>query len=644
MAKIHLLDNNTIDKIAAGEVVERPSSVVKELVENSIDSGATIITVEIKDGGLKLIRVSDNGCGIDKDQIRNAFCSHATSKINDVDDLNHLFTLGFRGEALSSISAVSRVEVTTRTADSMTGIHYICEGGIEEVCEEVGTSVGTQFLVRDLFYNTLPRLKFLKSSSTEASYVADLMEHLALSQPNISFQFINNGKVKFSTSGRGDLREVVYRIFGKETSEHIRKIEYSDIDLHMKVYGFLGLPSINRSNRNSEIFFVNHRYVKSNLISRAVEEGYVEYLMQHKFPFCILNLEFNPEKIDVNVHPTKQEVRISEEKIISEKIVHIVAETLREHEMVDSIVLEEIQTKTENKDISLPQSFEQNRIKKNLAETPDDLPNKINTLANNTISVEKELSNDNDVFFVDNISSNDSLLSTPQSTDWITPELSDVNFQQKAIEYKQLDFYENEEVLTPSARRQYKIIGQLFKTYWLIEYDNSLLIMDQHAAHEKVNFERLMRRLNEKEEIPSQIITPPIVMSLTNREMQILLDNLQHFTEIGFDINKFGEHEIAIRSIPMDLYDSKPEEMVHEIITDLYDLKKGQTPNSIRNRIATMACKASVKGNTQMNVSEIEQLLDEMLTLDNPYNCPHGRPTMITFSKNEMEKRFHRIV
>ncbi|MCR4596656.1 MAG: DNA mismatch repair endonuclease MutL [Lachnospiraceae bacterium] len=629
MNEIRVLDNNTIDKIAAGEVVERPVSIVKELIENSIDAGATIITVEIKEGGIKLIRVTDNGSGIDRSQIRNAFLSHATSKIHDAEDLNRLYTLGFRGEALSSIAAVSRVEVTTRTEADLEGVHFVIEGGREEECESVGAPSGTTFIVRDIFFNTQPRLKFLRSASTEGNLIADMCEHIALSMPHISFQFIRDGVTRFSTSGHGDLKEVIYRIYGKETASNLRAIDVNDDILSMRLSGYLGLPILNRANRASEIFFINHRYVRSPLISRAVEEGYVEYLMQHKFPFCILNLEFDPAVVDVNVHPTKQEVRISNEKAVSDAIVGAVSECLASREMMDDVtpgastepgvILGSDANKAKDKEkdskYRLPESFEQVRIHEEAG---------------------------NVSFTVETPVAAGSMIS-PDEASPVSDKLKD-EYESIGMKYEQQSFAEDERILSPDTRRKFRIIGQVFKTYWLIEYDDTLMLMDQHAAHEKVNFERFMARMAAKNEIPSQMIAPPVIMPLNNSEMSILEDNIGHFNEMGFNIDVFGDHEIAIRAVPMDLYDNRPAELVSEVISDLMDMKRSETPDSIRTRIATMACKASVKGNNTMSLEEVETLLDEMLTLDNPYNCPHGRPTLITMTKTELDKRFHRIV
>lgn len=657
MAKIQLLDNNTIDKIAAGEVVERPMSVVKELVENSIDAGSSIITVEIQGGGIKTIRVTDNGCGIESDQIRNAFLSHATSKIHDANDLNALFTLGFRGEALASVAAVSRVEITSRTKDALTGIHYVIEGGKEIKCEEVGAPAGTTIIIRDIFYNTLPRLKFLKSEATEGTYISDMMEHMALSMPHISFRYISNGKTKFTTSGRDDLREVIFRLYGREISDNLRSIEVYNEELSLSVSGFLGLPRINRSNRALEIFFINHRYIKSPLLSKAVEEGYVEYLMQHKFPFCILNLNFNPEKVDVNVHPTKQEVRLSDEKKVYDAIVGMIHDRLAEREMIDAIKLN-VSEKEKTKPVIIPEQFEQSRIIKeskieNATVKPAFEPTKIEkiTVIDNSqaddiskaVQVSQADTLKDDDFFVDETIEKEVSETKNESNIVIPEDASDV-LSKKYKDFEQIDFLENDKLLSVEARRQYRIIGQAFKTYWLIEYKDSLMLMDQHAAHEKVRFERLMSFIREKKEVPSQNIIPPVVMSLSNREKQILLDNIERFEEIGFIIEDFGEHDIVIRSIPLDLYGSKPEDLVFEIINDLVSLHKSQTPDAIRSRIASMACKGAVKGNNSMSVEEVEALLDEMLTLDNPYNCPHGRPTIVSFTKSEMEKMFHRIV
>lgn len=643
MNEIRVLDNNTIDKIAAGEVVERPVSIVKELVENSIDAGATIITIEIKEGGIKMIRVTDNGSGIDRSQVRNAFLSHATSKIHDADDLNRLGTLGFRGEALSSIAAVSRVEVTTRTETDLEGVHYVCEGGKEETCESVGAPAGTTFIVRDIFYNTLPRLKFLKSASTEGNLIADMCEHIALSMPHISFQFVRDGVTRFSTSGHDDLKEVIYRIYGKETASNLRAIDVKDDELSMRLHGYLGLPVLNRANRASEVFFINHRFVKSPLISRAVEEGYVEYLMQHKFPFCILNLEFDPEVVDVNVHPTKQEVRISNEKAVSDRIVKAVAECLASREMIDDV------THTLKADAAdatvkykLPEIFEQNRITG--TDTTEPADREISFTVDFDSDSEDAVTEKDDSALTEQISVAHSVAMV--SPDVASPRAEEQfhEFEDIVHNYEQQSFADDERILSADTRRKFRIIGQVFKTYWLIEYEDNLMLMDQHAAHEKVNFERFMARMADKKEIPSQMIAPPVIMSLNNSEMNTLTENMDHINEMGFTVDVFGDHEIAIRAVPMDLYDNQPAELVSEIISDLMDMKKSETPDSIRTRIATMACKASVKGNNTMSVEEVETLLDEMLTLDNPYNCPHGRPTLITMSKTELDKRFHRIV
>ena len=682
MNEIHILDNNTIDKIAAGEVVERPVSIVKELVENSIDAGASIITIEIKEGGIKLIRVTDNGTGIDRSQIRNAFMSHATSKINSSDDLNRLSTLGFRGEALSSIAAVSRVEVTSRTEGDLEGVHFSIEGGRETGCESVGAPVGTTFIVRDIFFNTLPRLKFLKTATTEGNMIADLCEHIALSMPDISFQFISNGVTKFSTSGHGDLKEVIYRIYGKDTASNIRDIDSYDDELKIRLHGYLGLPVINRSNRSSEIFFINRRFIKSPLISRAVEEGYIEYLMQHKFPFCILNFDIDPAYVDVNVHPTKQEVRLSNEKEVSDFIVEEVARAMSAKEFLDDAAVMPEKHLVMPEKTRLPEMFEQERIQSEITThsdksdssdiTRDDAALVTSEGRSGVFDSDSKPSIDRSAdFFIDfendtyetkggsipadDMSAVDSgrsgNLTSPDminqiSLDPTDPERNEHESEAGVVitDYEQSSFADDEIILSKEARRKFRIIGQVFLTYWLIEYDDKLMLMDQHAAHEKVNFERFMKRLNEKKEIPSQFIAPPEMLTLNNREMQVFEENKEYLEQLGFAAEVFGEHEIAIRSVPMDLYGQSASDLLGEIISDLLNMKRGQTPDSIRTRIATQACKASVKGNNRMDVREVEELLDEMLTLDNPYNCPHGRPTVIMMSKTELDKRFHRIV
>lgn len=624
MAKINILDHQTIDKIAAGEVVERPASVVKELVENAIDAGADAITVEIKEGGTSLIRVTDNGSGIEKSQVENAFLRHATSKISSADDLTSLVSLGFRGEALASIAAVSQVELITKTPGDLTGVRLQIEGGVVKGKEEIGAPQGTTLLVRNLFYNTPPRKKFLKQPRTEGSYVADLMEHLAMSNPKVSFKFLLNGQTKFYTTGSGGLREIVYRIYGKEIADALT--DFCCEREGMRVTGLLGKPVINRANRSYEIFYINGRYIRSTLISKAVEEGYREYLMQHKFPFCILHFQVDTEKIDVNVHPSKMEVRIADGPAFYEEVRVAVEEALRGREMIPEVSLftekeQREEAKEEESREALarqeaPEPFERNRI-----------------LQSREAAAEREKSyvNYESAF---RKAPQESMLR--QTVEYRAAESAPVG------KPEQMELFDDR-LLSVKAKEQYEIIGQLFETYWLISYQEKLLIVDQHAAHEKVRYERLMRHLREKD-IVSQSINPPAIVTLSNREKECYLQHQEDFASLGFEIEAFGGNDYAVRGVPMDLYGYTEESFFYEILDELSAETVTGTPESIRTRIATMACKAAVKGNMRISQQEMEALLDELLTLDNPYNCPHGRPTIVSMSKYEIEKKFKRIV
>ena len=550
MALINILDNQTIDKIAAGEVVERPSSVAKELVENAIDAGANAVTVEIKDGGTSLIRVTDNGGGIEKSQVHNAFLRHATSKIASADDLTDLVSLGFRGEALASVAAVSMVELITKTPADLTGIRYVIEGGIEKEQEEIGAPEGTTVLVRNLFYNTPPRKKFLKQPQTEGSYVADLMEHLAMSNPNVSFKFVMNGQTKFYTTGNGDLSEIIYRIYGKEISRELVPLSYNEEGI--TITGLLGKPVILRSNRNYEIFYVNGRYIKSTLISKAIEEGYREYLMQHKFPFCVLHFQIDTERIDVNVHPTKMEVRIADGPGFYETVKNAIHETLHATEMIPEVTLtEEKNKKTGSATVkeSIPEPFESKRItqaNRMSAESRDYGP---------TISMSRpEYDRVQEPVYYSNLT-NTVNTEVPTDTDnTVTPPT-------------QMEFFEDR-ILSEEARIHYEIIGQLFDTYWLVSYEDKLLIIDQHAAHEKVKYERLIKHFHEHD-IVSQTLNPPIIVTLSGREQECFLKHAEDFEALGFTIEEFGGNDYAIRGIPMDLYGYGEREFFREILEEL---------------------------------------------------------------------------
>lgn len=673
MAEIHVLDDNTIDKIAAGEVVERPSSVVKELVENAMDAGATAITVEIKEGGIEFIRVTDNGGGIDRTQVRNAFLRHATSKISQVTDLQTLQSLGFRGEALSSIAAVSKVEIVTKTAGDMTGIRYCLEGGKETEFEEVGAPDGTTFIVRNLFFNTPVRRKFLKTAMTEGSYITDLLEHLALSKPEISFKYVLNGQTKFFTNGDGDLKAIIYRIFGRDIANEMMPFQIVDQELVLE--GFLGKPTLNRANRNFENYFVNGRFVKSKILSKAIEEGYQSYLMQHRYPFCVIHITVPTGDVDVNVHPTKMEVRFSNQNSVYRMIAQNISEFLAAQEMIPEADLGKNEKNTENKPqkIEAPEPFERARIQEQLLreessynhvggkatkheEVGQFLFN--NKVAYNRAETKKELPEpEEDAFFEDNreLPVKQEAVPAVEKTSLLQkilgaekePDRSNTGII-KAKEHiiiekpEQLNFFD-EKILTKEAKEEYRIIGQVFETYWMIEYRDKLLIIDQHAAHEKVKYEQILKKV-EKHEILSQTLTPPIIISVTPKEADIIHQYNTYFEELGFQIEDFGMNAYAIRGIPYDLFGYEVKDLFETILTEMSENPVRGVPQIIREKIASMACKAAVKGNNYMTYEEADTLIEQLLSLENPYNCPHGRPTIVTMSKYEMEKKFKRIV
>lgn len=623
MAKIQVLDSGTIDKIAAGEVVERPSSVVKELVENAVDAGSSSITVEIKDGGISFIRVTDNGSGIEASQIRNAFLRHATSKISSAEELHSVTSLGFRGEALSSISAVARVELISKTKDALCGVRYLCEGAAETDYSEVGAPDGTTILVRNLFFNTPVRRKFLKQPQTEGSYIVDLMEHMALSRPDISFKLSVNGQVKFHTSGNGDLKEVIYRIYGREIAGNL--VPVSAEAEGIAISGYLGKPILNRSNRNFENYYINGRYIKSNLLSKAIEEGYSQYLMQHKFPFVVLHFAVDTALVDVNVHPTKMDVRFTEGERLYHFISETIAEALHQKEMIPEVVLDEKVPegiKLQESKVSVPEPFEEIRTRQ------------FQVMEEMKYEAEKPKMQDflqkpvwgrvkTDEFLGKN-AENAETLANPE------------------IKTEQMDLFE-EKLLTADNRESYRILGQIFDTYWLIAFQDKLFIVDQHAAHEKVKYERLIGQFREKT-IVSQGLNPPIVATLTAKEEQVLSEYREVFAHLGFEIEEFGGSEYALRGVPVDLYGCDEKELFLEVLDELAEGPTYKNLTVVEEKLASMACKAAVKGNNRLQTAEMEELLNELLTLENPYNCPHGRPTIISMSKYEIEKKFKRIV
>lgn len=624
---IHVLDSETIDKIAAGEVVEKPASVVKELVENSIDAGADKITVEIREGGISLIRVTDNGCGIAKEDIKNAFLRHATSKIETAEDLSRIVSLGFRGEALSSISAVAQVEMITKQRDNLMGVKVNCNGGVMEEPEEVGAPDGTTILVRNLFYNTPVRKKFLKTSMTEGSYVAELMQHIALSHPDVSVSYIQNGQNRFFTSGNGDLLEIIYRIYGKDISDQMIAVDTQGNGIH--ITGFVGKPVLARANRNYETFFVNGRYIKSKVISTAVEEGYKTFLMQHKYPFVVLHFEVSGEDIDVNVHPSKMEIRIMNPNPFCEFVKKTVTAALSERVLIPEYSDPEPDARTllqkppEKIARELPpEPFESKRMEiqedSSVSAVREELPRGFRILGN---PEPKRTSSDR---MRANVLKQDDYP--------VISKASQMELFSSALEH-------------PDENRLagLRIVGQVFQTYWIVEFEEKIYFVDQHAAHEKVNYENWMKKLRTKENT-TQMLMPPLVISLSAREMAVLKQFEDSFEKLGFELEAFGGEEIALRGIPQDLYGTDEKQLFLSVLDELAESPVRGTPDVITAKLASMSCKAAVKGNQTLSFEEAKELLRQLFSLENPYHCPHGRPTMFSMSKYEMEKKFKRIL
>lgn len=651
MRKIAVLDQNTIDKIAAGEVVERPASVVKELVENAVDAGATAITVEIKEGGISFIRVTDNGGGIEKEQVPLAFLRHATSKIEKVEDLLQISSLGFRGEALSSISAVSQMEVITKTPEALTGVHYVIEGGREKALEEVGAPNGTTMLVRNLFFNTPARGKFLKTAMTETGYVSGYMEQLALSHQDISFKYMVNGQTKLHTSGNSNLKDVIYGIYGRDITRELVPVAFEKPGISIE--GFIGKPVIARGNRNFENYYINGRYVKSKILMKAIEEAYKPYMMQHKYPFVCLHYDIEGEEIDVNVHPTKMEVRFQNQGAVYNATYDMITAALSHREMIPEVELEK-RTEPKQEKTAPPEPFEtgykqqakkwESSIKE--AKTPyvaADLKPAIQKPsipvpsvpqtglqpamaepARKAATVKSELPG-----------------SVRPQTEVHTPTVSEKPSvsPEKPVQMELFD----DRLLSQKARLHHRIIGQLFETYWLVEYDNKFYIIDQHAAHEKVLYERFMKEFANRE-IVTQMVSPPQVISLNLQEDLLLKTHMELFKRFGFEISEFGGREYSIHGVPANLYGISVQNFFVELLDSLENENARQPLDILTGRIATAACKAAVKGNNTLSVQEADKLIDELLGLDNPYHCPHGRPTIISMTKYELEKKFKRIV
>ena len=642
---IQILDQDTINQIAAGEVVERPASVVKELMENAIDAGATAVTVEIRQGGIGFIRITDNGCGIPKEELPLAFLRHSTSKIHSAADLLTVASLGFRGEALSSIAAVSQVELITKTTDSLTGSRYRIEGGEEKGLEEVGAPEGTTFISRNLFFNTPARRKFLKTETTEAGHVADLVEKIALSHPEISIRLIVNNQNRLHTSGNHNLKDIIYTIYGREIAGNLLSV--SEEREGMRISGFIGKPVIARGNRNFENYFINGRYIKSRLISKAIEDGYKSYMMQHKYPFTLLHFTIEPELIDVNVHPSKMELRFKDGEAVYQMVYHAVTSALSGKELIPTASLPEPKVPNQPESQSQPevpgqlesQSRPEALGRQKTQSQAEGYSQPKNRSASDNRSFSKDSSSHGPEPFEKKRMEAMGIVKEPPSPYGKEPPVPPSAEEKKE---EQLELFDGR-LLSEEARKRHRLIGQVFDTYWLVEYDGSLYIIDQHAAHEKVLFEQNFASLKSRE-YTSQYISPPIILSLSMREAELLNRSIDVFRQVGFEIEPFGGSEFAVRAVPGNLLSLAKKELLMEMIDSLSEEGGRIAPESVYDRIATMSCKAAVKGNTNLSFAEADQLIDSLLKLENPYQCPHGRPTIISISKYEMEKKFKRIV
>lgn len=674
MAEIKVLDQDTINQIAAGEVVERPASIVKELVENAVDASSTAVTVEIKGGGIDFIRITDNGCGIEKEQVRKAFLPHATSKIRSADDLETVASLGFRGEALSSIAAVAKVELVTKTDEGISGIRYVIEGGEEKSCDEIGCPEGTTFIIRDLFFNTPARRKFLKSKMTEAGYVESFIQRLALSHPTISFKFICDNKNKVSTSGNGNLKDVIYNIFGRDVAMNLLPVKGNENGI--LVDGYIGKPVISRGNRNYENYFVNGRYLKNNIISKAIEEGYKGHAMVHKFPFTALMISMDPHAFDANVHPAKMEMRFRNAEELYSSVMSAVRSSFVKKELIPKVGLGNEQKVKENAR-KIPEPFEKKRraieerfsslsseqikqiAKKKENEDVSEISNRRSSIeeriarlhVGENASIQKEIDKAiPKAMEKNNIDSekteNNTEINTeqPQLQQPVQPEKTKVELVKETDSYAkgtQMSFADVP-LLSEEARPKHRIIGQVFRTYWLVEYDEKLFFVDQHAAHEKVMYEKLKKDLDNNT-IVQQMVAPPIILTFSIKEQQKFELCEESFKKLGFLIEEFGGNEYCIRGVPANLLGIDPQELFIEVFDQIEENSGKMNMEMITDKLASMACKAAVKGNATMSYEEMDSLMEQLMKLDNPYQCPHGRPTIISMTKYELEKKFKRV-
>ncbi|MCR5202066.1 MAG: DNA mismatch repair endonuclease MutL [Lachnospiraceae bacterium] len=699
MSDIHVLSQDTINKIAAGEVVERPAAVVKEMVENAIDAHANSITVEIKDGGISLIRITDNGRGIKRDDVENAFMPHATSKIRDITDLESVLSLGFRGEALASIDAVSQMEMLTKTAEDFTGTRYTAEGGLNKEITETACPDGTTFIVKNLFFNTPARKKFLKKPATEAGYISDMLERIALSNPEVKIRFINQSQVKLETAGNGDLKDAIFRIYGRETAKNL--IEINNENDIMKITGFIGKPSIVRGNRKCMNYFINGRYIQSNVIQKAITESFSSYIMLHKFPFTCLMIDMNPKLTDVNVHPQKMEIRFSDGQSVYSMIYHTLENALKERELIPEVNVSDFRKSNAIiEDVKKQSSIKYKTGKTGLLGAPilndkKGFGDEVKALSNIAKDIDKDIEKDREidkvvetssaifsdessakkgeaeVFKAEDLMEREEISQTQDTKEIIeineippTQEIeetveapkpgvydrlfkeaeTEISYKEDEDKKGQLNIFETDKkFMDEKIINETQIIGQVFNTYWIIQYENDMYIVDQHAAHEKVNFERFMAKIKNSS-ITSQQLEPPIIITLSLREEEYINEHLDEFKELGFVIEPFGGKDYALTGVPENLPEIGAKGLFSEMLDSLLSESNNHKSTDFKMKVATMSCKAAIKGNMRFQRDEMENLLKELMTLENPYNCPHGRPTMVKFEKKDLEKMFKRIV
>ena len=636
MANIQVLDQITIDKIAAGEVIERPASIVKELVENAIDAGATAVAVEIKEGGISFIRITDNGCGIPREEVALAFLRHSTSKIRTVEDLTSVASLGFRGEALSSIAAIAQVELITKTKDALLGTRYVIEGGVEKKIEDAGAKDGSTFLIHNIFYNTPARRKFLKTAMTEASHVNELMIRLALSHPEVSFEFIINNQPKLHTAGNGKLKDVIYQLFGREIAMNL--LEIDEAIPGFKITGYVGKPLISRGNRNYENYYINGRYVKCNIIAKAIEDAYKDFTMQHKYPFTVLHFVMDGNDLDVNVHPTKMELRFSRQQEVYNFVYQAVKNALNERELIPRVEvpeakIPEAKQPTVKSEVTVATQLQPAKTEeKNLDYFMKKMQERVTSYHKQMSQAEVK-----DVHEVHR--AKEQVDRIREAVNYNKPPV----LEQPKIQEEQLNLFE-EKLLSKESVVEHKIIGQVFDTYWLVEFNEQLYIIDQHAAHERVLYEKTLHGMKDRD-YTSQYLSPPIILNLSMQEEEVLKEHMDTFASIGFEIEAFGADSYAVRAIPDNLFGIAKKELLIEMLDSLVDgISSSVAPDLIAEKIASMSCKAAVKGNSRLSAAEVAVLIGELLKLDNPYHCPHGRPTIIAMTRRELEKKFKRIV